>query len=321
MNDLKGSRVFVSGGSGLLGSHVCEALLSEGVGELVVLDNFIRGRRSHLDDVAGQGKLKIIEGSVADSSLISELMNGIDYVAHLAALRVTRCEEEPDACFDVMVKGTHNVIEAAARTKVRKLLYASSVVVYGNPEHEPMDEEHPLNTDNFYGAAKVTGENFCRAWRRSTGLNFVGLRYFNMYGPRMSVEGKDTEVIIKWLEKIESGEPPVIHGDGSATIDWVNVKDAARASMLALKSDVNSEIINVASGKSVSLKELLELLIDLTGSKLNPVFAPARTVYSGAKRVGSTKKAKKCLGFETKINLKEGLAELIAWYRSLKGKG
>ena len=320
MSGLPGARVLVTGGSGLLGSHVCDALLAAGVSELVVLDNFVRGRRHHLDDASGKGRVRIVDGSVSDAALVATLMEGIDYLAHLAALRVTRCEEDPAACFDVMVQGTHTVLAAAAKAKVRKTLYASSVVAYGQPVREPMDEEHPLGSDNFYGAAKIAGEYFCRAQRRSAGLPYVALRYFNMYGPRMSIEGKDTEVLIKWLEKLEAGEAPVIHGDGSATIDWVHVRDAARASVLALTQPADGEAVNVASGRATSLRELLELLIELTGSPVKPRYEAARAVYAGARRVGSPEKAKRLLGFEAKIGLREGLGELIAWYRDSKPK-
>ncbi|MBM4442830.1 MAG: NAD-dependent epimerase/dehydratase family protein [Candidatus Rokubacteria bacterium] len=315
MTPLTNARVFVTGGSGLLGSHVCDALLEQGVRELVVLDNFVRGRRHHLEGAAARGEVTIVDGSVTDAALVRSLTDGADFVAHLAALRLTRCEEEPAACFEVMVRGTDTVLAAAAEAKVKKVVYASSVVVYGDPVREPMDEAHPLATENFYGAAKVAGEYFCRAWRRKAGLPYVALRFFNMYGPRMSIEGADTEVLVKWLERLEAGEAPVIHGDGSATIDWVHVRDAARATVLALTRPVDGVTLNVASGTATSLKALAALLAELTGGRAQPRYEPVRQVHAGARRVGDPRAAQDALGFTATIGLREGLQELITWYR------
>ena len=316
MTVLAGRRVLVTGGSGLLGSHVCDALVAAGVGELVVLDNFVRGHRHNLEAAGAHTAITIVDGSVHDAALVRSLMRGTDFVAHLAALRLTRCEAEPAACFDVMVAGTETVLAAAADARVRKVLFASSLVVYGDPVSEPMDETHPLATDNFYGVAKVAGELFCRAWRRKAALPYVALRYFNMYGPRMSISGPDTEVLIKWLDKLEAGEAPVIHGDGAATIDWVHVRDAARASVLALEQPVDGEALNVASGVGTSLKTLLGLLTELTGARVEPRYEAARQVHAAARRVGDNEKARRLLGFATTIGLREGLQELITWYRA-----
>ena len=315
---LQGARVLVTGGSGLLGSHLCEALVDAGVAEVRVLDNLQRGRRANLETAAVQGTVLLTEGSITDAALVSKLVDGVDYVCHLAALRVPRCRKEPEVYFDVMVRGTYALLQACARARVQKVLYASSVAVYGDPVRRPMDEEHPPNSTSFYGAAKVAGEQFCRAFRRSAELRYTALRYFNMYGPRMSLEGDDTEVMIKWLDQLEAGEAPVIHGDGTVVIDWVHVRDAARATVLALKSSVDDDIINIASGCATTLKELLELLIELTGSRVQPRFEAPPSSYTGISRVGSTEKAKRLLGFETQISLREGLQELVAWYRQAK---
>ena len=315
---VRGSRVLVTGGSGLLGSHVCDCLIEEGAGEVLVLDNFLRGRRNNLDEAIARSAVQVREGSVTDAALMRQLMDGVDYVCHLAALRVPQCTREPDECFEVMVDATYAVLQAAARAGVKKLVYASSVAAYGEPDYLPIDERHPLNGGSMYGAAKATGEQFCRAWRHTAGLRYLTLRYFNMYGPRMSLEGEDTEVIIKWLDRLEAGEAPVVHGDGSASIDWIHVRDAARATVLALGSPVEDEAINIASGQETTLKQLLELLIELTGSRASPRYEAPRTVYGGARRVGSPEKAKRLLGFEARIGLREGLQDLLHWYRRVK---
>jgi len=306
-----------SSSSGLLGSHLCEALVDAGAAEVRVLDNFLRGQRANLETAAARGTVRLTEGSITDAALLTKLVEGVDYVCHLAALRVPRCTQEPDLCLEVMVRGTHVLLQAAAKARVRKVLYASSVVVYGDPVRRPMDEDHPLNSTALYGAAKVAGEQFCRAYHRSHGLPYVSLRYFNMYGPRMSLEG-DTEVIIKWLDKLEAGEAPVIHGDGSTAIDWVHVRDAVRASVLALNSPLDDETINVASGRATTLKELLELLIELTGSRVSPRYEAPPNAFTGISRIGGTEKAKCLLQFETQISLREGLQELVGWYRQVK---
>lgn len=314
---LEGARVLVTGGSGLLGSHLCEALVDAGAAEVRVLDNFLRGRRANLEAAAARGTVRLTEGSITDATLVSKLVDGADFVCHLAALRVPRCTQEPDQCLEVMVRGTHVLLQAAAKAGVRKVLYASSVVVYGDPEYQPMDERHPLNSTALYGAAKIAGEQFCRAWHKSHRLPYVTLRYFNMYGSRMGLEG-DTEVMIKWLDKLEAGEAPVIHGDGSTAIDWVHVRDAVRASVLALNSPLNDETVNIASGRAITLKELLELLIELTGARVSPRYEAPPNAFTGISRIGATERAKRLLQFETQVSLREGLQELVAWYRQAK---
>ncbi|HEY7090845.1 MAG TPA: NAD-dependent epimerase/dehydratase family protein, partial [Tepidisphaeraceae bacterium] len=291
---LKGATVLVTGGAGLIGSHIIDQLIDENVGQIRVLDNFVRGRRENLADAESRKPVVWIVGDVRDPATVQHAVAGCDYVFHQAAIRITLCAELPRDCIDVLVNGTFNVFHAAAEAGVRKIVYASSASVYGAAEDFPTSEKHhPYGNRTLYGAAKLMNEGIARHFFDMNGLESVGLRYFNVYGPRMDVTGAYTEVFIRWLDCIDRGIRPQIHGDGSATMDFIYVQDIARANILAMKSDRADEVYNVASGTETSLLELWEAMQRVTGAyHLSPEFHPPRKVNPVPRRLAATIRAK-----------------------------
>ena len=314
---LKGSTVLVTGGAGLVGSHIIDRLIDEGAGEIRVLDNLVRGRHANLAAAKARKDLKFISGDVRDRETVSKAVAGCDYVFHQAAIRITLCAEKPRECMDVLVMGTFNVFEAAVEHKVKKVVYASSASVYGGADVFPTTEKHhPYNNRTLYGAAKVMNEGIARSFNEMYGLPAVGLRYFNVYGPRMDVTGAYTEVFIRWLDCIDQNKRPQIHGDGSATMDFIFVEDIARANILAMKSDRTDDAYNVASGTETSLLGLWQAMQRITGaSHLAPEFYPPRKVNPVPRRLADTARAKKDLGFVSQVGLEEGLKKLDKWRR------
>jgi UDP-glucose 4-epimerase len=311
---LKDSRVLVIGGTGFVGSHIVDRLIAEPVKEIVVLDNFVRGTRANLKSASEDARVRIVEGSVTDQKLLRELMTGTDYVFHLAALWLGECVHEPRSALDVNVVGTYNVIEAAQASGVRKVVYSSSASVYGDALFTPMTEEHPFNNRTMYGATKIAGEQFFRAFNEQTGLNYVGLRYMNIYGPRMDYKGTYVSVIMKVLDRIDQGLPPIIFGDGTQAYDFIHVDDVARANILALKADATDEFFNVGMGVKTTIDELVRMLLEITGSDLKPEYRPEEQMFV-THRVGSTEKAATLLGFRARVQLKEGLRSVVEWRR------
>lgn len=314
-------KIVVTGGAGFIGSCVIEYLLREYKGKIdkiVVLDNFTRGTMDNLRDSLASGKVKIVRGDIREPKTVNRVIKGADYVVHEAVIRITHCAEDPRLCNEILVDGTFNVIEACAKYKVKKLVFNSSASVYGNPSYLPMDEKHPFNNDTAYGAAKIANEQTARAFRKMYGLNYVVLRPFNAYGPRMDIFGIYTEVLIRWLDRIDEGLPPIIFGDGKNTLDFVYVEDIARATVFALKSKINEGIYNIGSGKETSLNQLVDMLLKLNHSNLKPIYEKPRVVYPATRRRADVKLAKKELGFFAKTNLREGLTKLIQWRREMK---
>jgi UDP-glucose 4-epimerase len=318
MNSLQGARCLVTGGAGFIGSTIVDRLLSEGASEIVVLDNFVRGTWANLETAISHPALRIVEGDICNASLVDELTEGIDFVFHQAALRITRCAEAPREAVDVLINGTLNVLESAVHHKVTKIVAASSASVYGDPSYLPMDEGHPFNNRTMYGAGKIACEQMLRAYYTSYGLSYVAFRYFNVYGPRMDVTGVYTEVLIRWLDAIETGQPPLIFGDGTQSMDFVYVDDVARANILAAKTDVTDEVFNVGSGVQTSLRELCDLLLQLTGSQVRPEYRDARRVANVTARRATTSKAANLIAFKAEMSLKDGLQRLITWREGLK---
>lgn len=314
---MRNKRVLITGGAGLIGSHIADVVAREEPQEILILDNFVRGRRENLHQAASTGRVRIIEGDIRDRALLARVMDGVDVVFHQAAIRITQCAEEPRLAFDVLAGGTFDVLEAAIKASVSKVVAASSASVLGLAESFPTTEDHhPYNNRTIYGAAKVFNEGLLRSFTEMYGLNYVALRYFNVYGPRMDVHGVYTEVLIRWMERIAAGRPPIILGDGTQTLDFVHVRDIARANLLAAKSGVTDEVFNVASGTETSLKDLAQLLARIMGSSIEPQYEPARKVNAVTRRLADMRKAERLLGFKTEISLEEGLRELIAWWQS-----
>jgi UDP-glucose 4-epimerase len=314
---IEGTRALVTGGAGTIGSHVVDELIRGGAAEVVVLDNFVRGRRENLAWASANGPVRLVEGDIRDQGLVREVTAGKDLVFHLAAIRITQCAEEPRLANEVLVDGTFNVVEAAAAEGVKKLIASSSASVYGLAEQFPTTERHhPYNNDTFYGAAKAFNEATLRSFHSMYGLDYVALRYFNVYGPRMDIYGLYTEVLIRWMERIESGTPPLILGDGLQTMDFVHVADIARANILAARADVTDEVFNVASGTETSLNELAQALSEVMKSDLAPQHGPARAINGVTRRLADTGTAAQELGFRAEIGLHEGLQGLVEWWRA-----
>lgn len=317
--DIRGKKILVIGGAGLIGSHVVEELLGEDVGEVVVYDNFCRGTRENLADALEDPRALIFDigGDILQTDILSSAMKGCDGVVHLAALWLLQCYEYPRAAFDVNIRGTFNVLEACRDNAVQRLVYSSSASVYGDAVDIPMTEEHPFNNRTFYGATKIAGEAMCRAFNDRYGLPYVGLRYMNVYGARQDYKGTYIAVIMKILDRIDQGLPPIVYGDGSQSYDFIYVSDVARANVCALKSDASDRFYNIGSGIKTSIKEVCELLLELTGSDLQIHYEPAGKTFV-TNRIGSTEKAEHDLGFRSSIELREGLMKLIEWRNTHK---
>jgi UDP-glucose 4-epimerase len=315
--DLQGSTVLVTGGAGLIGSHIVDGLIAEGAGEIRILDNFVRGTRENLASAMASGKVRLMEGDICDRRMVRDAVRGADYVFHQAAIRITRCAEAPRECMDVLVNGTFNVFEAAQEANIRKIVYASSASIYGAADTFPTDEScPPYNNRTLYGAAKIMNEGIARSFNEMYDLPSVGLRYFNVYGPRMDVTGVYTEVFVRWLECIERGESPQIHGDGSASMDFIYAPEIARANLLAMKSPQTDNVYNVASGAETSLLQLWKAMQNVTGAHhLQPTFHPPRQVNAVPRRLADTTRAARDLGFTATVGLEEGLRELQMWRR------
>jgi UDP-glucose 4-epimerase len=314
-NRIDGSTVLVTGGAGLIGSTIVDQLLDAGAAEVRILDNLVRGRMHNLEAAKKRRGFVFVNADIRDREAVGRAAAGCDYVFHQAALRITLCAERPRECVDVLAGGTLNVFEAAAAARVKKVVYASSASVYGAAAVYPTDENHhPYGNRTLYGAAKMFDEGIARHFYDMNGLPSVGLRYFNVYGPRMDLTGAYTEVFIRWLDCADEGKRPQIHGDGSATMDFVYVGDVARANLDALKSDADDAVYNVASGIETSLLGLWQSVQRVTGRfDLEPEFHSPRKVNPVPRRLADTTRAQGDLGFKSTVSLDDGLRELAAW--------
>lgn len=318
MAKIAGSRILVTGGAGFVGSAIVDQLVEAGAAEVVVLDNFIRGCRSNVADAMSRGNVNLVEGNVCDAVLVETLTEGIDYVFHQAALRITHCAAKPREAVDVLIVGTQNVLEAAVKHGVKKVVAASSASVYGEPSYLPMDESHPFNNRTLYGAGKIANEQMLRAYCEMYRMPYTALRYFNVYGPRMDLEGVYTEVLVRWLDAIEQRQAPRIFGDGKQSMDFVYVDDVAHANLLALESDATDRVFNVGSGVQTTLNQLCDLVLRINESSLRPEYHEARKVANISARQADTTAASAALGFRARMPLEEGLRQLIRWRNSVK---
>jgi nucleoside-diphosphate-sugar epimerase len=315
-NELLRGRVVVTGGAGLIGSHIVDELLRRGSTEVVVLDDFTRGRLHNLSEALQSGRVRVIEGDIRNPRDVEDAIAGSSLVFHKAAIRITQCAEEPRLAKDVLVDGTFNVLEACVNAKVKKVVAASSASIYGLATTFPTDEtHHGYDNRTLYGAIKMFNEGLLRSFNEMYGLKYVALRPFNVYGPRMDTHGAYTEVLIRWMEAIDAGRPPIIFGDGTQTMDFVHVTDVALASMLAALSDVSDVVFNVGTGVETSLNDLARMLLKVMDSSVQPQHADARKVNPVSRRLASTDRAAREIGFRATITLEEGLRDLVNWWR------
>ncbi|WP_373478946.1 NAD-dependent epimerase/dehydratase family protein [Geminocystis sp.] len=313
---MKNQRVLITGGAGLVGSHIADLLVKEEVAEIIILDDFTRGRKENIAHALAYGNITVVDGDIRDLKLLSKVMSGIDFVFHQAAIRITQCAQEPRLALEVLVDGTFNVLETAVKTGVKKVIAASSASVYGMADQFPTSEQHhPYNNETLYGTAKTFNEGLLKSFYQMYDLDYIALRYFNIYGPRMDIYGVYTEVLIRWMERIARGEPPLILGDGKQTMDFVYIEDIARANILAAQSLVTDEVFNIASGIEISLNDLAQTLLTVMGSTLTPEYAPPRKINSVQRRLADTTKAKEILNFKASISLEEGLNYLVKWWQ------
>lgn len=310
---LKMTTVLVTGGAGFIGSHIVDLLLKKEVRQILILDNFISGKKENLAHLRGNKKIRIIKGDIRNKDTVNTHTRGIDIIFHQAALRHFICSQNPKLGHEILVDGTFNVFEAAAKHKIKKIIFASSASVYGTPKKLPMNENDALLDNTMYGAAKIYSEKLASAFFRLYKLPFVGLRYFNVYGPRVDTQSGYPEVIIRWLMQILNNTAPEIYGSGKQTMDFVSVQDIARANILAAEKDVVG-IYNIGSGKQTSLLELYNQLLSVTHKNMKPIFKPAPLLSLSDKRKADTQLALKELGFATTVPLKKGLEDLVAWY-------
>lgn len=312
--DLKGKKLVVVGGAGLIGSHTVDKLLQEDVKEIIIYDNFIRGTHGNIENALKDPRVRVFEigGDICQPDILNEAFKGADGVFHFAALWLLQCHEFAQSAFKVNVEGTFNVLHACVAQNVKRLVYSSSASVYGDALREPMDEEHPFNNTNFYGATKISGEAMARAYYHRYKLPFVGLRYMNVYGPRQDYRGAYIAVIMKMLDNLDKGIAPSIYGDGSQAYDFVYVGDCAAANICAMKADTTDQFYNVGTGIRTSIKELAELVLKITGSDQKVQYEPGGLTFV-KNRIGCPKKATTEIGFEASVKLEDGLRQLIQW--------
>ena len=316
--DIKGSNILVTGGCGLVGSTTIDLLLRDySPASIVILDNLSRGTLANVEAALKDPRVTLVREDIRDVEAVHRAMQGMDAVIHMAALRITACAAKPREAMGVMCDGSFNVVEAAQTAGVKKLVAASSASIYGLAETFPTREDHhPYNNRTWYGASKIMLEGLLRSFNDMYGLPYVALRYFNVYGPRMDIHGKYTEVLIRWMERIAAGQQPLILGDGAQTMDFVYIEDIARSNILALQSELTDDVVNIASGSETSLNDLAKALLKVMGSDLQPEYGPERTVNSVTRRLADTTRAEQVLGFKAQVSLEDGLSQLVDWWRA-----
>jgi UDP-glucose 4-epimerase len=319
--DIRGKRLVVIGGAGLIGSHTVDALTRTDAAEIVVYDNFVRGTEQNLADALRDDRVRVFEagGDITQTDILDAALEGADGVFHFAALWLLQCHEYPRAAFDTNIRGTFNVLESCVNNGVARLVYSSSASVYGDAVEEPMTEGHPFNNRNFYGATKIAGEAMARAYNERYGLDYVGLRYMNVYGARQDYRGAYIAVIMKMLDAIDRGEPVTLYGDGSQAYDFVYVTDCAAANVCAMRADATDAFYNVGTGTRTSLKELAEMVLRITGSDLGIRYEPQGLTFV-KNRIGDATAATRELGYAASVDLETGLRELIDWRRGHKAE-
>jgi len=314
-NKIKDSTILVTGGAGFIGSYLTEQILEHSPKKIIIIDNLVRGSFENMKNFINNPVVEFIEGDVNDFVLLEKSISEADYIYHMAALRINACAANPVKAFDTMVNVTFNIAELSRKHKIKKVIYSSSASIYGLAQNFPTTEsDNPYDNQTFYGAAKMFGEQLFRSYKHMFGLDYIALRYFNVFGPRMDTDGKYTEVMIKWLDCITENKNPSIHGDGSTTMDFVYVEDVARANIAALISDVTDEAFNIGNCRETSLKQLLEVMLKINNSDLKPVFIESNVINPVSRRLADNNKALKLLDFMPQVTLEEGLKKLSEWY-------
>lgn len=314
-NKVKNSTILVTGGAGFIGSYVVEELLKLEPAKIRIIDNFIRGSHANMKNFSDNPLVEFVEGDIRDNALLESVIAGCDYVFHMAALRINACAADPREGFEVMLRSTFDVAELCVKHKVKKIIYSSSASVYGLAQHFPTPEtDNPYDNQTFYGAAKMWGEQLFRSFKFMYGLDYAALRYFNAYGPRMDTDGKYTEVMIRWLDCIRDGKNPLIYGDGSTSMDFVYVRDIAKANVAALQADVTDEAFNIGNCVETSLKQLLDVLLLVNNATVVPEFREENSINPVSRRLADISKAQRLLGFTPTTSLEAGLKELSDWY-------
>ena len=314
-NKIYNSRILITGGAGFIGSWLVEELLKYKPAQITIIDNLIRGSFDNMESFIDNPVIEFVEGDIRDTALLEKCITGIDYVFHMAALRINACAANLREGFNVMLKSTFELAELCVKHKVKKVIYSSSASVYGLAQNFPTPEtDHPYDNQTFYGGAKLWGEQLFRSYKFMCGLDYVALRYFNVYGPRMDTDGKYTEVMIRWLDCIQEGTAPLIYGDGSTTMDFVYVRDVAKANVAALLSNISDQVFNIGNCVETSLTQLLEILLKVNNSTLIPEYREANTVNPVSRRLAFNSKAKWLLNFAPSMTLEKGLFELSQWY-------
>lgn len=314
-NKIKNSKIFITGGAGFVGSHLVEELLPYNPKKIYILDNLFRGSLANMSSFIKDPRVEFIKADIRDIDIVNRIMAKSDYCYHMAALRINACAADPQEAFDVMIKGTYDIFLSAKEHNIKKIIYSSSASVYGLAQHFPTPEtDNPYDNQTLYGAAKLFGEQVLRSFYHMYGLNYIALRYFNIYGPRMDTDGKYTEVIIKWLTCIKNKTPPLIFGDGSTSMDFVYVKDVAKANVLALLSETTDQVFNIGDQKETTLKELLYTILKANHVNIEPEHRQENTINPVKRRLADISQAQKILGYQPTVSLGEGVKTLSDWF-------
>jgi UDP-glucose 4-epimerase len=309
---LAGSNVLVTGGAGNIGSHIVDNILAEGAAKVIIYDNFAEGKLRNLEEAMATGRVEVVTRDLRDYDDLEAATKGCDFVFHTASIMLLEARDRPLKAIEVNIMGTYNVLKAAVKAGIQKVIFSSSGSVYGEPLHVPMDEEHPYNNETMYGATKIACEHFLRNFFRDHKLKYVGLRYFNVYGPRQHIKGAYAQIVPRWYDMMTNGESVTIFGDGAQTMDMIYVTDIARANILAAKSDTDHEFLNVGTGLSTSVNQVFGILKDLTGYSLEPTYKPV-DVNLVKRRQCSPVKAEQTIGFKASVMVPEGLKRYVQW--------
>jgi UDP-glucose 4-epimerase len=306
MNSAK--TVLVTGGAGFTGLHVVPMLVERGY-DVRIFDNMFRGDRKRVAELESGGHVELIDQDVRYGGAVHQAMRGCESVIHLAAVSINKSLADPYESIGINLVGSQNVFAAAADHGVRRVVFASSASVYGNPQKIPMHEDDRLNPLTPYCISKRTGEDLLAFYQRERGLSWIALRYFNVYGEGQKTTAYYTSVINHFVARLRNGEAPIIDGKGEQSMDFIHVHDIARATVLALESDAANMPINVGTGIDTSVAQLARMLIDAVGIDVEPQFNPRDVLVS--RRAADTRRAKTALGFQPTITVEEGMTNLV----------